>query len=119
MENKDDAVKLVIENYRKLSSQIYESFTKIDSVFGRRLAVIEVQIDKIERELREQNTFSRKMLAGLLEELQKKDEKMTANEMLAAIKDMDNGERWTLLNGLYDEYYNKGKQSKAEIDEEN
>lgn len=43
---------------------------------------------------------------------------MKADEILKLIETMENGERWQLLNEMYDLYYSKGNHPKAEIDED-
>lgn len=43
-------------------------------------------------------------------------EMKTAEEVMKIIEQMDNKERWKLLNELYDEFYNKGDHPKTEID---
>ncbi|MED0667750.1 hypothetical protein P4T04_15605 [Bacillus badius] len=40
---------------------------------------------------------------------------MKAEEVLEIIKNMDNEERWKLLNEMYDTYFNM-KHEKAELD---
>ncbi len=40
----------------------------------------------------------------------------TAEEVMKVIEQMENIERWKLLNELYDEFYNKGDFPKSEID---
>ena len=44
--------------------------------------------------------------------------KYTADEVIEIIqKKMENGERWDLLNELYDKYYNIRKHPRADIEE--
>lgn len=46
------------------------------------------------------------------------DKKYTADEVFEIVQqNMDNAERWKLLNEMYDMYFNKGNHPKAEIDE--
>ncbi|MFS0638593.1 hypothetical protein AB1K84_22095 [Mesobacillus foraminis] len=39
---------------------------------------------------------------------------MTAEQIFKMIKELDNGERWKLLEMMYDEYYNKRSNPKLE-----
>lgn len=44
------------------------------------------------------------------------DKKWTAEEILEIIKNIDNGERWNLLEMLYDEFYNTRSNSKNKLE---
>lgn len=61
MENEKEVIHEITKLNRKMMVGVHERFEKIDSVYGRRLAVIEARIDYIEKaidtlgkELREQ-----------------------------------------------------------------
>lgn len=41
---------------------------------------------------------------------------MTAEQIFNMIKELENGERWKLLDMMYDEYYNIRSNSKGEIE---
>ncbi|ETT73187.1 MULTISPECIES: hypothetical protein [Bacillus] len=51
MENEKEIVEEIVKRNRKLLLKIYEQYDKIDSDFGMRLAVIEVQCGGISKEL--------------------------------------------------------------------
>ncbi|PFL14036.1 hypothetical protein COJ07_28545 [Bacillus cereus] len=51
MVNEKDIVEEIVKRNREMLLNIYEQYDKIDSVFGRRLAVVEVQCDAIKKEL--------------------------------------------------------------------
>ncbi|WJE54840.1 hypothetical protein [Bacillus pseudomycoides] len=38
---------------------------------------------------------------------------MSAEDILRLIEEMENGERWKLLNEMYDLYYNKDESTKG------
>lgn len=42
---------------------------------------------------------------------------MTADQIFKMIKELDNGERWKLLEMMYDEYYNSRKSTEGKMEE--
>ncbi|MDC2863489.1 hypothetical protein [Bacillus sp. BP-3] len=117
----------IIRINRNTVSGIHEHFDKIDSEIGRRIAVIEINtdslvktLDTLGKELREQY-YSLGRRIDLLEmqvikyqngkELNGKQ--VTSKEILSMIENLENEERWKLLNEMYDLYYNKDESRKG------
>lgn len=51
MENEKEIIEEIVKHNRNILLSIHEQYDKIDSNFGRRLAVIEGQCDSIKKEL--------------------------------------------------------------------
>jgi hypothetical protein len=47
----------------------------------------------------------------------RKDDCMKAEEILKIIKELENGERWKLLELMYDEYYNTRRETEKSLGE--
>ncbi|MFF3025226.1 hypothetical protein ACFVRR_21645 [Gottfriedia sp. NPDC057948] len=116
----------IMEFLKKMDATNYERFTLIDSVIGRRTVVMEVKIDSIDSLISSIEKEQKRMSEMLCEKVEvEKDqdsnldlhiEKMTSDEILNAIKIMDNEERWKLLDILYDEYYNSSRTLKVNVE---
>lgn len=114
-------IEKIIRINRNTVSGIHERFDKIDSEIGRRIAVIEINtdslvktLDTLGKELREQY-YSLGRRIDLLElqiikhqnEKELKSTQVTSKEILSMIENLENEERWKLLNAMYGLYYNK------------
>lgn len=120
----------LMEFLKKMDATNYERFTFIDSILSRRTAVMEVKIDSMES-LLSSIEKEQKRISDLLSEKGNDaqnlnndspkqsnihNEKMTSEEILNKIKNMENKERWKLLDALYDEYYNSGRTLKVNVE---
>lgn len=118
--------KIIIIN-RNTVSGIHERFNKIDSEIGRRVAVIEINtdslvktLDTLGKELREQYySLGRRIDLLEMQMIKYQNEKElnntqgTSKEILSMIENLENEERWKLLNEMYDLYYNKDESTKG------
>ncbi|WP_257142994.1 hypothetical protein [Bacillus pseudomycoides] len=117
----------IIRINRNTVSGIHERFDKIDSEIGRRIAVIEINtdslvktLDTLGKELREQY-YSLGRRIDLLEmqmikyqnEKELNSKQVTSKEILSMVENLENEERWKLLNTMYDLYYNKDESTKG------
>ncbi|MFI8708471.1 hypothetical protein ACIGHG_15650 [Bacillus sp. NPDC077411] len=117
----------IIRINRNTVSGIHERFNKIDSEIGRSVAVIEINtdslvktLDTLGKELREQY-YSLGRRIDLLEmqvikyqnEKELNGKQVTSKEILSMIENLENEERWKLLNEMYDLYYNKDESTKG------
>ncbi|WP_242479952.1 hypothetical protein [Bacillus cereus group sp. N21] len=117
----------IIRINRNTASGIHERFDKIDSEIGRRVAVIEINTDSIVKildtlgkELREQYySLGRRIDLLEMQVIKYRNEKelngkqVTSKEILSMIENLENEERWKLLNEMYDLYYNKDESTKG------
>ncbi|OSX90267.1 hypothetical protein S3E15_01831 [Bacillus mycoides] len=117
----------IIRINRNTVSGIHERFNKIDFEIGRRVAVIEINtdslvktLDTLGKELREQY-YSLGRRIDLLEmqvikyqnEQGLNNTQVTSKGILSMIENLENEERWNLLNEMYDFYYNKDESIKG------
>ena len=131
MVDKKVILEKIIRMNRNTVSGIHERFNKIDSEIGRRVAVIEINTDSIVKtldtlgkELREQYySLGRRIDLLELQTIKHQNEKslnniqITSKEIIGAIENMSNEERWKLLNEMYDLYYNKdGNSTPLDLD---
>ena len=117
----------IIRINRNTVSGIHERFNKIDSEIGRRVAVIEINtdslvktLDTLGKELREQYySLGRRIDLLEMQMIKYQNEKElnntqgTSKEILSMIENLENEERWKLLNEMYDLYYNKDESTKG------
>ncbi|WP_257209458.1 hypothetical protein [Bacillus toyonensis] len=117
----------IIRINRNTVSGIHERFNKIDSEIGRRVAVIEINtdslvktLDTLGKELREQYySLGRRIDLLEMQVVKYQNEKglnntqVTSKEILSMIENLENEERWKLLNEMYDLYYNKDESTKG------
>jgi hypothetical protein len=122
----------IVKNNRQMILGVHECFDKIDSHYGRRIAVIEGQtdlivkmLDSLGKELREQyhsigrrNDLLELQVIKQLNERNINNKQMSAKEILGEIEIMRNEERWMLLDELFNKYYDKGGRPKAELDKD-
>ena len=128
---KDEEVMAVkmLDLIRKMNLNLNEQLLRIDQQMNRRVTVIEVQMDSIERklnlldkDLREQY-FSIGRRLDLLHlqlfkndgEQNKNNDHMSVRKIQEAIENMSNEERWKLLEEMFYQYFNKDDLPKAKL----
>lgn len=130
IKNEQDRIGKTVEALKKMNLNEYDKLLEIEQTGNRRLMSMEVKIDSLEKiynslgkDLREQyfSLGSRIDILNLLlvkheGEQKKNKEQLSAEEMLAAIKNMENVERWKLLDEMFYEYYNNRGIPRTELD---